>query len=66
MTTALEAPSANWYPDPSGRTDARYWDGRMWTAHVVRDGAAALDPLDGVQQPRDRAPSTPVVTGTGG
>ena len=34
----------------------------MWTAHVVRDGAAALDPLDGVQQPRDRAPSTPVVS----
>jgi hypothetical protein len=28
----------------------------MWTAHVVRDGAATLDPLDGVQQPREPAP----------
>jgi hypothetical protein len=62
VTTALEAPPANWYPDPSGRAQARYWDGRMWTAHVVRDGAATLDPLDGVQQPREPAPFNHGVT----
>jgi hypothetical protein len=57
VTTALLV-APNWYPDPSGRTQARYWDGRMWTAHVVRDGVATLDPLDGVQQPRELASFT--------
>jgi len=61
VTTALEIPP-NWYPDPSGRAQARYWDGRMWTAHVVRDGAATLDPIDGVQQPRQPAAFTHGVT----
>ena len=64
MTTALQAPPANWYPDPSGRAEARYWDGRMWTAHVVRGGVASLDQLDGVQQPREPAPFTHGVTPT--
>jgi uncharacterized protein DUF2510 len=59
VTTALEAPAANWYPDPSGRAEARYWDGRMWTAHVVQQGRASLDPLDGVQQPRTPGPFAP-------
>lgn len=63
MTTALQIP-ANWYPDPSGRADARYWDGRMWTAHVVRGGVAALDQIDGIQQPREPAPFTHEVTPT--
>jgi hypothetical protein len=63
VTTALEIP-ANWFPDPSGRADARYWDGRMWTAHVVREGVTALDPLDGVQQPRGPGPFAPGLTPT--
>ena len=58
MTTALEVP-ANWYPDPTGRAHARYWDGRMWTAHVVRDGVTTLDSLDGAQQPRGPGPFAP-------
>jgi hypothetical protein len=70
VTTALQtAPAPNWYPDPSGRADARYWDGRMWTSHVVRDGVTTLDPIDGVQQPREPArfehgvrPTNPVPT----
>jgi hypothetical protein len=61
VTTTLDTFPANWYPDPSGRAQARYWDGRMWTAHVVRDGVAALDQLDGVQQPREPAPFTHAV-----
>lgn len=32
------APIAGWYPDPSGRHELRYWDGKGWTSHV-RDGA---------------------------
>jgi hypothetical protein len=34
----------------------------MWTAHVVRDGITTLDPLDGVQQPRNPGPFTQGVT----
>ena len=63
MTTALEVP-ANWYPDPTGRAHARYWDGRMWTAHVVRDGVTTLDPIDGIQQPRGPGPFSRGVTPT--
>jgi hypothetical protein len=33
------APMAGWYPDPSGRHELRYWDGKGWTSHV-RDGAS--------------------------
>ena len=36
MTTAVDAPPANWYEDPSGRAQARYWDGRMpvWLGYL--------------------------------
>ena len=34
-----------WHPDPSGRYDLRYWDGRLWTDHVSRDGEQATDPV---------------------
>ena len=35
---------ANWYPDPSGRFDLRYWDGSQWTEHVSRAGQQFVDP----------------------
>jgi hypothetical protein len=34
-----------WHPDPTGRYDLRYWDGRLWTDHVSRDGEQATDPV---------------------
>jgi hypothetical protein len=34
----------------------------MWTAHVVRDGVTTLDPIDGVQQPRQEPAFTHQVT----
>ncbi|HET8559293.1 MAG TPA: DUF2510 domain-containing protein [Marmoricola sp.] len=37
------APPADWYPDPSGRWDYRYWNGHSWTAHVSRAGTAYVD-----------------------
>ena len=37
------APPADWYPDPSGEWDFRYWNGHSWTAHVSRHGVAYLD-----------------------
>lgn len=38
------APPADWYPDPSGQWDFRYWNGHSWTAHVSRAGVAYVDP----------------------
>jgi hypothetical protein len=30
--------AADWYPDPSGRWDGRYWNGQAWTYAVARRG----------------------------
>ncbi|MFM8265132.1 MAG: DUF2510 domain-containing protein [Acidimicrobiia bacterium] len=35
---------ANWYKDPTGRFDYRYWDGKKWTDHVSRAGKVSKDP----------------------
>jgi len=40
---------ANWYPDPTGRHQLRYWDGNAWTDHVSDNGTQGTDSL---QQPR--------------
>jgi uncharacterized protein YxjI len=37
---------AGWHPDPSGRHELRYWDGR-WTEHVASGGKQAYDMLPG-------------------
>ncbi|MDO8364577.1 MAG: phospholipid scramblase-related protein [Actinomycetota bacterium] len=36
---------ANWYPDPQGRHQLRYWDGTAWTEHVSTNGVQGTDPL---------------------
>lgn len=41
------APAPDWYPDPSGKHQFRYWDGQQWTGHVSSDGQTAWDPPDG-------------------
>jgi uncharacterized protein YxjI len=35
---------ADWYPDPSGRHEHRYWDGSRWTEHVASHGRQGVDP----------------------
>ncbi|MFT4082750.1 MAG: phospholipid scramblase-related protein [Nocardioides sp.] len=35
---------ANWYPDPLGRHELRYWDGAQWTEHVSSHGRQGIDP----------------------
>lgn len=35
---------ANWYPDPFGRYERRYWDGSQWTEHVGSAGRQTIDP----------------------
>jgi hypothetical protein len=45
-TSASTSPSvpADWYKDPSGRFEYRYWDGSKWTENVSRAGVAYKDP----------------------
>lgn len=38
-----DAHPANWYPDPTGRHELRYWDGGRWTDHVSDGGATSTD-----------------------
>jgi uncharacterized protein YxjI len=42
---------ANWYPDPNGRAELRYWDGVVWTEHVSTDGVQSTDPVGGDASP---------------
>ncbi len=45
--------AANWYPDPHGRAELRYWDGTGWTDHVSNQGVQGTDPVtDAGQAPR--------------
>ena len=44
----MSSPSqAGWQPDPTGRYQYRYWDGRAWTDHVATDGQSGTDPFQG-------------------
>ena len=36
---------ADWYPDPAGRHEHRYWDGRQWTDQVADHGRQSTDPI---------------------
>lgn len=48
-----------WYPDPSGVSGQRYWDGNRWTEHV----SGGLPPAPTVEPARPTAPSqTPPAT----
>ena len=54
-----DAPAADWYPDPSGRFQFRYWDGEAWTGHVSTDGKTDWDPPgDGDAEHADEAAAT--------
>ena len=41
----MSNPAANWYPDPTGRHQQRWWDGQRWSDHVSDNGATSVDPL---------------------
>lgn len=38
--------AADWYPDPYGRSELRYWDGVAWTDHVSSNGRQGTDPVN--------------------
>jgi uncharacterized protein YxjI len=44
-TTEPQAP--DWYPDPYGRHEHRYFDGTQWTEHVASHGRQSTDPPGG-------------------
>ena len=41
---AVPSVPANWYKDPSGRFEMRYWNGTAWTEHVATAGKQSIDP----------------------
>ncbi|MCP4306058.1 MAG: DUF2510 domain-containing protein [bacterium] len=38
-----QQPAPNWYPDPSGKHEKRYWDGSTWTDRVMNGGTESVD-----------------------
>jgi hypothetical protein len=45
LPRGLGRPSpAAWHPDPTGRFDQRWWDGALWTEHVMRGDEQTVDP----------------------
>lgn len=45
MATGNGGHGQNWYPDPAGRHEYRWFDGTRWTDHVSSHGKQSLDPL---------------------
>ncbi len=41
--TDTNLPEANWYPDPAGRHEFRWWDGSFWTDNVASHGRQSID-----------------------
>ena len=48
---------AGWQPDPRGRHEYRYWDGKQWTDHVSDQGEVSTDPV------ADTSPAGEVASG---
>jgi uncharacterized protein YxjI len=48
MLAPMSENPASWHPDPMGRHQLRYWDGKAWTDHVSNNGVQSTDAL----QPR--------------
>ncbi|MDI6022075.1 DUF2510 domain-containing protein [Leucobacter sp. UT-8R-CII-1-4] len=45
-----ESPKPDWYPDPSGNAELRWWDGTQWTEHTFSH--QAQQPPQQAQQPQ--------------
>jgi hypothetical protein len=49
-SAAVDAgPIPGWYPDPSMRHQARFWDGFKWTERVADQGTEGVDPVPGTE-----------------
>jgi hypothetical protein len=60
-------PLFGWYPDPTGRHEERYWDGRHWSDRVADNSVRSDDPLhpDPNTPSFDTAGGPGVTTGSG-
>jgi hypothetical protein len=45
VPAATPPPLFGWYPDPTGRHEERYWDGRLWSHRVSDNAVRSDDPL---------------------
>ena len=45
QATEATAHPADWYPDPLGRAELRYFDGTAWTEHISTGGTQQVDPF---------------------
>lgn len=62
MTDTPQATPANWYPDPLGRHELRYWDGSQWTEHVSSHGRQSVDPpTQGTHVPTTQRPTEKII-----
>ena len=52
--TTTSTPPANWFPDPGGSGQYRYWDGVGWTSHL------SPEPLPGGRPPVPTATASQV------
>jgi uncharacterized protein YxjI len=48
VVTETTGHAPNWYPDPWGRHEYRYYDGSDWSEHVASHGRQSVDPPGGV------------------
>jgi hypothetical protein len=63
----MSNPPANWYPDPRGEAELRYWDGSQWTEHTHSgqpQAAPASPPPAQAPPPQAPAPAGPPAAGT--
>ena len=44
LPPAASQHAANWYPDPWGQHEHRYYDGQQWTEHVASHGRQSVSP----------------------
>lgn len=53
----MEERPAGWFPDPNGRHEHRYFNGRSWTADVADGGIRSVDPFGTSATPTGAMPS---------
>ncbi|MGQ0431687.1 MAG: phospholipid scramblase-related protein [Microthrixaceae bacterium] len=62
MTNPPAETPPNWYPDPLGRHELRYWDGSQWTEHVSSHGRQSVDaPTQGTHVPTTQRATEKIV-----
>jgi hypothetical protein len=63
-------PPPNWYPDPKGEAELRYWDGSQWTEHThssqtAAQPAPAAPPPSAAPPPQSAPPAASDATAPG-